>query len=643
MFRNFVGPQTIPVEEDVTCLVGKNESGKTTILKALHRLNPANGDSRTFALVTEYPRWRLASDRRKNELDEVQPVSARFALDADDYDALTEILGVRPPDGTYCIAGRKYGGILTIGLYCDLRKVIATAAESVGITGDDLGELLASESAAKAIAAAKASAKTLKDDGETARGNLLSKFGSALGQYSFVTGAGMESDKRSAVAARLPKFFYFSNYATLPGEEDLTNLAAKIDNEETLSPREETVVALLAYAGEEAQDFLDEDYESRKAELQAAGLDLSQKVFEFWRQNRDLSVTFDTDTPVVDHDANGAEIRHRFLKIELRDERHGGIETNFETRSAGFQWFFSFLAAFSPYLDSNDPVVVLLDEPGTSLHGEAQRDFVRFIHDELGQSKQVLYTTHSQHMVDPSRYEKMRAVTDEATREDPGRGVVVSLVNLAADRDTLLPVEAALGYSISQHLFLGSGHHLVVEGSSDFVFMQRVSEHLALNGRTGLDPRLAILPVGGADNIPAFVALLGRRLDVTVLVDGAKSGNRVQRIKNAAKAADVPESSIIVCSDVPGLPTNADIEDLFHVEDYLRLYNWAFSTSLTAADLPQTDQPILQRVTEKRGSEYDHALPAHALTNHRDEFFGSVKPVTLEHFEKLFELLNATI
>ena len=40
-FRNFVDAQRIEIEDDVTCLVGKNESGKTTILKALHRLNPA--------------------------------------------------------------------------------------------------------------------------------------------------------------------------------------------------------------------------------------------------------------------------------------------------------------------------------------------------------------------------------------------------------------------------------------------------------------------------------------------------------------------------------------------------------------------------------------------------------------------------
>lgn len=62
-------------------------------------------------------------------------------------------------------------------------------------------------------------------------------------------------------------------------------------------------------------------------------------------------------------------------------------------------------------------------------------------------------------MVDPTVYEKLRAVHDKATREDQEAGVEVSKVNLKADhRDTVLPVESALGYSISQHLFIGSGH-----------------------------------------------------------------------------------------------------------------------------------------------------------------------------------------
>jgi hypothetical protein len=88
-------------------------------------------------------------------------------------------------------------------------------------------------------------------------------------------------------------------------------------------------------------------------------------------------------------------------------------------------------------------------------------------------------------------------------------GVEVTLANLSADRATILPIESALGYSVSQHLFLGSGQHLTLEGSSDFIYLLRMTEHNTTKELPGLDPRLAMIPVGGADNMPAFVALLG--------------------------------------------------------------------------------------------------------------------------------------
>src|SRR4051812_44637754 len=76
-YRNFVEPQRIEIEPDVTCLVGKNESGKTTVLQALHRLRPANGSRLKFDLTTEYPRWRLARDRRRdNTIASTCPIQA---------------------------------------------------------------------------------------------------------------------------------------------------------------------------------------------------------------------------------------------------------------------------------------------------------------------------------------------------------------------------------------------------------------------------------------------------------------------------------------------------------------------------------------------------------------------------------------
>jgi energy-coupling factor transporter ATP-binding protein EcfA2 len=381
LFRNFVQAQTVAIEPDVTVLVGKNESGKTTFLKALHRLNPANLIDVSFALTTEYPRWRLAPDRRANpSLASTYPVSASFDLEDADVAALSDQLPVPPPPGTRCTAWRNYDNTFHVALGAALRDVLTACATTTDVTPADLAPLLGAESLDAAVQAAKAAAKDLKENQDTApRAKALTSFASTAPGYAYLLrAAALEPDVLNAVAARVPKFFYFSTYQSLPGESDLTQLAAKVAAGEELLPQEQTVIALLAHAGEKPEDFLDDNYDSRKAELQAASVDLSRHVFEYWRQNTDLSVIFDTDNVRHDDGSN-----HRLLKIEIRDARHGDVETNFATRSAGFQWFFSFFAAFSQYQESPDPIIVLLDEPGTSLHGEAQQDFVKFVSEEL--------------------------------------------------------------------------------------------------------------------------------------------------------------------------------------------------------------------------------------------------------------------
>jgi len=289
-------------------------------------------------------------------------------------------------------------------------------------------------------------------------------------------------------------------------------------------------------------------------------------------------------------------------------------------------------------------VIVLLDEPGTSLHGDAQQDFLRFINERLGAKQQVIYTTHSQHMIDPAAYEKLRAVQDRSTRENPDAGATVSTVRLSGDRDTLLPIQAALGYSINQHLFLGGQRHLVVEGGADYVYLAEMSAHLAEKGRKSLDPQLAILPVGGADKIPAFVALLGRHLEVSVLMDGGKGSRHVQRLQSLIDEGVFSASELVLCSQIDDTPGSADIEDMFDPEDYLRLVSWSPLGGLTVADLPKSDARLVSRVSDALAIEtFDHGLPATQLAAHRDEFFGAISDATLDRFESLIELLNGTI
>ena len=218
----------------------------------------------------------------------------------------------------------------------------------------------------------------------------------------------------------------------------------------------------------EPHQLQDDDYELRRGELDAVQIDLTKQVFKYWKQNPDLNVTIDVDKETVSQ-PNGQTAVARFLEIRLSDQRTG-YSNNFSQRSSGFQWFFSFLAAFSEF-DRQDAPVVLLDEPALTLHGRAQADFLRFINERLAPDSPVLYTTHSPFMVEAGRLERVRIV------EDPGppKGATATTEVLVADTDTLFPLQAALGYDIAQSLFIGP-NNLVVEGTSDFIYLTIMSQ-----------------------------------------------------------------------------------------------------------------------------------------------------------------------
>ena len=359
---------------------------------------------------------------------------------------------------------------------------------------------------------------------------------------------------------RLPVFFRFTAYSTLPGRIGFSELS---DVEDSDLPQDgiETARALLELAGADIEQLADDRYEPRSAELEAVQINLTNQVFQYWKQNPALEVSLD-----VDRSSDG----QKALEIRLRDKRTG-YSNNFSQRSSGFQWFFSFFAAFSQF-DTGDLPVILLDEPALNLHGRAQGDFLRFINERLASMSPVLYTTHSPFMVMRDKLEQVRVIEDRG----PPDGAVSSAELVASDPDSLFPLQAALGYDIAQNIFVGP-HNLVVEGFSDYIYLTVMSTVCAANGNQGLDERWRILPAGGATNIPTFVSLVGPHLDVTVLVDSDTKG--IQRIKGMANSGLMIDERIVFVNAVT--PSNhAEIEDLFEEADYLDLYNATFEIQL---------------------------------------------------------------
>jgi hypothetical protein len=238
-------------------------------------------------------------------------------------------------------------------------------------------------------------------------------------------------------------------------------------------------------------------------------------------------------------------------------------------------------------------------------------------------------------MVQPGKLEQVRLVEDHGKE----RGAVVSSDVLTRDRDTLFPLQGALGYDLVQHLFVAE-NNVVVEGTSDYAYIKIISDFLASKGRTGLDQRWSIIPVGGADLIPTFVALLGNHLNITVLIDSRKEGH--QKLERMANDGYLKKQRIIFIGEVLGRKTG-DIEDLFEVDEYLDLYNKAFNKTIKTGDLKGTD-PIVGRIARHEGVErFDHGRPADVLLHEREAILLKLSEETLNRFESLFERINNTL
>ena len=102
------------------------------------------------------------------------------------------------------------------------------------------------------------------------------------------------------------------------------------------------------------------------------------------------------------------------------------------------------------------------------LHGTAQADLLRYIEEELKPRHQVLYTTHSPFMVEPTRFDRVRIVEDKAMDSEEEldaseTGTKVYTDVLEVSTGSLFPLQGALGYELSQTLFVGP-NNLIVEG-----------------------------------------------------------------------------------------------------------------------------------------------------------------------------------
>jgi len=439
----------------------------------------------------------------------------------------------------------------------------------------------------------------------------------------------------------LPRFFYFDSYSILRGKVSIPELRRRRDADQ-LEDADRTMLALLSMVGARLEDFQDaSSYERLTRELEAAANSITDQVFQYWTQNKQLSVALAIASPEAG--AQPPLDQGPILHIRIHNQRHR-VTVPFDERSRGFVWFFSFLAYFSELEDTDDQrdIILLLDEPGLNLHATAQRDLLRFIDERLAPRHQTIYSTHSPFMIPPDRLDRVRAVLDIDQE-----GTKVSAEVFRTDSETVFPLQAALGYDLAQTLFVGP-HNLLVEGPADILYLQLLNQALAAKAMATLDARWVLVPTGGADKVATFVSLLGgNQLNVAVLMD--ISSNSMQRIKNLQANAKLRANALVLISEVTKAK-DADIEDVFDPDFYLELVNGTYQAELprplTVADLPKSNPRIVRRLEQHfadntiASGEFSHYLPAAYFLREQATLLPRLDTATLERAERLFRRVN---
>ncbi|CUU52103.1 hypothetical protein AP460_01016 [Actinobacillus pleuropneumoniae] len=627
-YKSYDQQQSFPVDDDITIIVGKNESGKTTILEAIAKTNYFSNDNDfKFNPTHDYPRKEKKKYDKSGEIGDA--ITCTYHLSDGEIKKIEQLVGVNTVDEWEFSVTTKYDNKRTItSPKINIPNFLEFIGKKYSLDATNLGLIKKLTNKNNILS----TIDEYKDVDEISQeGKLLKSLNDIKSNYF----TDLDWDNwlaaylwRHHFSPTIPKFMYFDEYYELPSKIDLDNI-----NKSTTQDAK-TARALLELADVDLKDLQHPDsYEDFKAELEATSSEITQHIFKYWRNNTGLRVQFDIESKENRSYPNNVE---KNLNIRVWSDKHH-ISLPLSNRSKGFNWFFSFIVWFSRIQeDKSNQYILLLDEPGLNLHAAAQADLLRFL-DDLSKEYQIIYTTHSPFMVPHNSLERVRTVYESKD------GTTIKDAIEEKDSDTLFPLQAALGYDIAQNLFINK-NNLLVEGVSDLVYLTMMSSILEESGLQGIKNDITIVPIGGLDKVTSFISLLkGQNLNIVCALDTFTDQKGKARLNSLIEQKIIKEKNVLFFNHFSrNVGDIADLEDMFDINEYLNFFNSAFNeyADIDESDI-DTSKPIIQQINKiiqkPRYNHYRPSMAANKLGLSKDNF----SQETLDRFEKLFKKINS--
>lgn len=643
-FRSIWDSGPVEVDGQVTCLVGKNEAGKTALLTALYRTNPIISEAAEFDETYDYPKREVEDYRfavENGDRDEAVVVECQYELEDDDSEAVISVFGPKVLKGKTFKRNTHYGkSKSTFNLSTDDAAARKHLTDNPALP-DELKTALTKAADWNAFTVALDAAEAT--EAVNALKELVAKV-HKKGLDSYIL--------NSLIWPRAPKYLYFDEYYQMKGQTNLNALITREDAKQ-LEDSDYPLIGLINLARLDHRKLVAANNTTElKNKLEGAGNHLTGRIVKYWSQNQHIQMRFDVRDAKLEDPPN----MRQGINVwgEVYDTVHWA-HTPLGSRSRGFVWFFSFLAWYEDIKRQKQNVILLLDEPGLSLHGRAQADLLKYFEAELS-AHQLLYTTHSPFMIDPAKLGRVRIVQDlgidakeQLPKDRDGTKVLTNVFD--ATDDSLFPLQGALGYEIQQTLFIGP-NSLVVEGPADMLYLRAVSAQLEREGRTGLSESWVITPVGGSGKVPAFVALLApqRGMNVATLLD-IQNRDRAQ-VEDLYKKKLLKKKQVVTYGDFAG-KNEADVEDMFERDFYVNLINAEFAKELKTPVDPaalNAKEPRTLRAIEAyleahplKSGTFGHYRPARYFSENAATLWPQVVEAAKDRFEAAFKHLNALL
>lgn len=282
---------------------------------------------------------------------------------------------------------------------------------------------------------------------------------------------------------------------------------------------------------------------------------LTRNFHEFWQQSvggrNKIKIQFELEHYSASH---GEKAGKPYLEFWIKDE---GERLYPKQRSRGVRWFLSFYLELKASADSgNKPVVLMVDEPGVSLHARAQEDVLK-VFEDISDKIQIVYTTHSPHLVDVNKLHRVLAVQrDDVESYRSATKIIDPVLLSAASPDTLSPIHSVMGNPFGTG-FSNKKHNLIVSNTGTFYFLSAILQLTKFKGGINVVPSTDVASIPLLCNI-----MMGWGLGFSVLIFGSEEEKII---------ANEVESSVLregrgVTLTLPVAYQN--IEDLFSTLDF---------------------------------------------------------------------------